>query len=57
MAKCPAARDFCSAQAIFPQEYWMYFKEKWCGAGQKEPLSGRFDIFQIGSSQIKTNVL
>ena len=57
MAKCPAARDFCSAQAIFLREYWMYFKGKWCGAEQKEPLSGRFDIFQIGSSQIKTNVL
>ena len=34
-------------QAIFPQEYWMYFKGKWCSTGQKEPLLGRFGSFQI----------
>ncbi len=28
----------------------MYFKEKWRGAEEKEPLLGRFDSFQIDPS-------
>jgi len=34
-------------QAIFPQEYLVYCKEKWCGIAEKGPLFGRFDSFQI----------
>ena len=34
-------------QAIFPQEYLLYFKGKWGSTGQKEPLLGRFGSFQI----------
>lgn len=32
----------------FFQEYWLYFKEKWCGTAEKYPLFGRVDRFQIG---------
>ena len=37
-------------QAIFPQEYFVYCKEKWCGIAEKGPLFGRVDGFQIGPS-------
>jgi len=37
-------------EAIFPQEYSLYFKGKWRSTGQKEPLIGRFDSFQIHSN-------
>ena len=40
-------------QAIFPQEYFLYCKEKWCGIGEKGPLFGRFDSFQIHPKQKK----
>ena len=44
---CPAARDFRAGQAIFPQEYFVYCKEKWRTAGGKDPLFGHVDGFQI----------
>lgn len=34
-------------QAMFPQEYFVYCKEKWCGIEEKGPLFGRFDSFLI----------
>ena len=34
-------------EAIFPQEYFVYYKGKWCTAGGKDPLFGRVDGFQI----------
>ena len=52
---CPTARDFFDGQAIFPQEYWLYFKEKWSGTAEKEPLFGRVDSFQIGPRRIVAN--
>ena len=36
------------AEAIFPQEYFVYYKGKWCTAGGKDPLFGHVDGFQIG---------
>ena len=44
----PTARDFSPAEAIFPQEYFVYYKGKWCTAGGKDPLFGHVDGFQIG---------
>lgn len=44
---CPAARDFRAGQAIFPQEYFVYFKGKWRSTARKGPLSGRVGRFQI----------
>ena len=38
-------------EVIFPQEYLLYFKGKWRGAGQKDPLIGRVDGFQIGPNK------
>ena len=35
------------AEAIFPREYFVYCKGKWCTAGGKDPLFGRVDGFQI----------
>ena len=35
------------AEAIFPQEYFVYYKGKWCTAGGKDPLFGHVDGFQI----------
>ena len=43
----PTARDFSPAEAIFPQEYFVYYKGKWCTAGGKDPLFGHVDGFQI----------
>ena len=43
----PAARNFCAEQDIFSQEYWTYFKEKWCSAAWKDPLSGCVGSFQM----------
>ena len=40
-------RDFSSDEAIFSQEYFVYCKEKWRTAGEKGPLFGRVDGFQI----------
>ena len=40
--------DFSPAEAIFPQEYFVYYKGKWCTAGGKDPLFGHVDGFQIG---------
>ena len=34
-------------QAIFPQEYLLYFKGKWCRRAGKDPLFGRVGCFQI----------
>lgn len=34
-------------QAIFPREYFVYCKGKWCGIGEKAPLFWRFASFQI----------
>ena len=44
----PTARDFSPDEAIFPQEYFVYYKGKWCTAGGKDPLFGLVDGFQIG---------
>ncbi|MEE0381988.1 MAG: hypothetical protein UDN35_06365, partial [Oscillospiraceae bacterium] len=49
----PTARDFSPAEAIFPQEYFVYYKGKWCTAGGKDPLFGHVDGFQIGPKIIK----
>ena len=43
----PAARDFRAGQAIFPEEYFVYFKGKWRGAARKDPLSGCVGRFQL----------
>ena len=43
----PTARDFSPDEAIFPQEYFVYYKGKWCTAGGKDPLFGHVDGFQI----------
>jgi len=40
-------KDFSPAEAIFPQEYFVYYKGKWCTAGGKDPLFGHVDGFQI----------
>ena len=42
-----SSKGFFPEQAIFPQEYLLYFKGKWRGTGQKELLIGRFDSFQM----------
>ena len=34
-------------QAIFSQEYLLYFKEKWRGTAGKDLLFGHIDGFQI----------
>ena len=34
-------------EAIFPQEYFVYCKEKWRTADGKDPLFGHVDGFQI----------
>ena len=39
--------DFSFDEAIFPREYFVYCKGKWCTAGGKDPLFGRVDGFQI----------
>ena len=39
------------AEAIFPQEYFVYYKGKWCTAGGKDPLFGHVDGFQIGPNK------
>ena len=41
------------AEAIFPQEYFVYYKGKWCTAGGKDPLFGHVDGFQIGPNILK----
>ena len=40
------------AEAIFPQEYFVYYKGKWCTAGGKGPLFGHVDGFQIDPKSI-----
>ena len=37
-------------QAIFSQEYLLYFKEKWRGTAGKDLLFGHIDGFQIDPS-------
>ena len=51
------ARDFFDVQAIFSQEYLVYFKEKWCRTAGKDPPLGHVDGFQIGPSIAKNNCL
>ena len=41
---------FFDVQAIFSQEYLVYFKEKWCRTAGKDPPLGHVDGFQIGPS-------
>ena len=41
------------AEAIFPQEYFVYYKGKWCTAGGKDPLFGHVDGFQIDLKILK----
>ena len=41
------------AEAIFPQEYFVYYKGKWCTAGGKGPLFGHVDGFQIDPKILK----
>ncbi len=45
------------AEAIFPQEYFVYYKGKWCTAGGKGPLFGHVDGFQIGPNTASHNIL
>ena len=46
--------NMSNSQGFFPwashflQEYWMYFKKKWCGTAKKDLLPGRIDSFQTG---------
>ena len=41
------------AEAIFPQEYFVYYKGKWCTAGGKDLLFGHVDGFQIDPNKIR----
>ena len=42
-------------QAIFSQEYLLYFKEKWCNTAEKDPLFGLVDGFQIDPNKKGTS--
>ena len=44
------------AEAIFPQEYFVYYKGKWCTAGGKDPLFGHVDGFQIGPKMLNSEL-
>ena len=46
MAECPAAKDFFADQGDLTPPYFVYGKENQRGVAEKEPLFGRFDIFQ-----------
>ncbi|MEE1455739.1 MAG: hypothetical protein UF383_00955, partial [Oscillospiraceae bacterium] len=37
-----------------PQEYFVYYKGKWCTAGGKDPLFGHVDGFQIDPKRIRS---
>ena len=37
---------------FFPQEYFVYYKGKWCTAGGKDPLFGHVDGSQIDPSKM-----
>ena len=43
----PNSKGFFNGQAIFSQEYLLYFKGKWCSTAEKDLLFGRIDDFQI----------
>ena len=45
------SEGFSSDEVIFPQEYFVYCKEKWRTAGGKDPLFGHVDGFQIGPNK------
>ena len=34
-------------KSFFPKEYFVYFKEKWRGVAEKDPLSGYVDNVQM----------
>lgn len=44
-------------EAIFPREYFVYCKGKWCTAGGKDPLFGHVDGFQIDPNKTLKSVL
>lgn len=51
LAICAAARFFFAGQAIFPQEYFVYFKGKWRGTAEKRLPSGRIGSVLICSQK------
>lgn len=42
------SEEFFLRASHFPQEYFVYSEDKWCGTEEKGPLLGRFDGFLPG---------